>query len=385
MISQLVGDMKTDRFSLTWKDYQNCTSNSFRGFIERQEFVDVTIACDDTNQIQAHKVILSACSDFFKNILLKYSSQLNPLLYLDNVSYEDLKNVISFIYFGETAVCQEEFPSFLKAAKKLKVKGLSDQYCQEVPNGESTDNMIGKRKRGTKRARYKSMVKKELSDSVKYMNVVDAITKSIEACENQTLTESSSDEETDDDGLFVDVENEAKTEDADIDQEEIMIDNNDEESDDDSTDNADNDAINGDNETYIEQDEMLAAIEYHIEKDEQDEKNGEENEYLPNEDEIFSDSDSEQDYDDEENDDSVLGDIEHQIELEDVMEHINEDDEWNTLAVFKEENKEEIKNEISSTVVETEEDLLEEEEIPLSKRIRKRRETKRLNKRNNKN
>jgi len=53
-----------EKFCLRWNDFEKNISSSFRELKEDKDFFDVTIACDD-NQIQGHKVILSACSPFF--------------------------------------------------------------------------------------------------------------------------------------------------------------------------------------------------------------------------------------------------------------------------------------------------------------------------------
>merc|ERR1719220_247836 len=86
-------------------------------------FFDVTLACDD-EQIQAHKVILSACSPFFRNILRRNPHQ-HPLLYLKGVKYKELLSVLNFMYQGEVNVAQEELNSFLAVAEDLRVKGLT--------------------------------------------------------------------------------------------------------------------------------------------------------------------------------------------------------------------------------------------------------------------
>ena len=83
----------------------------------------MTIACDD-EQIQAHKVILSACSPFFRSVLRRNPHQ-HPLLYLKGVKYTDLQAVLNFMYHGEVNVAQEELNSFLAVAEDLRVKGLT--------------------------------------------------------------------------------------------------------------------------------------------------------------------------------------------------------------------------------------------------------------------
>jgi len=115
--------METELFGLKWKDFESNISSEFRELREKKDFFDVTLACDD-EQIQAHKVILSACSQFFQNILRRNPHQ-HPLLYLKGVKFTDLQLVLNYMYHGEVLVAQEELISFLAAAEELKVKGLA--------------------------------------------------------------------------------------------------------------------------------------------------------------------------------------------------------------------------------------------------------------------
>ena len=128
--------MKTnDRLNchLSWnKDFTSVTRSSFRGAMEKGEFVDVTLMCEGLRQVQAHKIVLSACSDFFRSIFLNTTSESKLLIYLDNISFPDLESVISFMYSGETQICLEEFDRFMMVAKRLKVKGLSDKDAKET-------------------------------------------------------------------------------------------------------------------------------------------------------------------------------------------------------------------------------------------------------------
>jgi len=113
----------SEKFCLRWNDFETNISVAFRELREDKDFFDVTLACDDS-QIQAHKVILSACSPFFRNVLRKHPHQ-HPLLYLKGVSYNEILSVLNFMYLGEVNVAQEELNSFLEVAESLKVKGLT--------------------------------------------------------------------------------------------------------------------------------------------------------------------------------------------------------------------------------------------------------------------
>jgi len=117
-----------EKFCLRWNDFESNISVAFRELREDKDFFDVTLACDD-DQIQAHKVILSACSPFFRTIL-KRNKHEHPLLYLKGVKYIDLLAVLNFMYHGEVNVAQEELNSFLAIAEDLKVKGLTQSKSE---------------------------------------------------------------------------------------------------------------------------------------------------------------------------------------------------------------------------------------------------------------
>eukprot|EP00092_Neocalanus_flemingeri_P031993 GFUD01034768.1.p1 GENE.GFUD01034768.1~~GFUD01034768.1.p1 ORF type:complete len:357 (-),score=74.77 GFUD01034768.1:161-1231(-) len=113
----------TEKFCLRWNDFESNISEGFRELREEKDFFDVTLACDDS-QIQAHKVVISACSPFFRNVLRRNPHQ-HPLLYLKGVKYKELLSILNFMYMGEVNIAQEELNSFLAVAEDLRVKGLT--------------------------------------------------------------------------------------------------------------------------------------------------------------------------------------------------------------------------------------------------------------------
>jgi len=112
-----------ETFHLQWNDFEKNISAAFKELKEEKDFFDVTLVCEDS-QIQAHKVILSACSEFFRSILKKNPHQ-HPLLYLKGVRYKDLVSLLSFMYLGEVTVAQGDLNTFLAVAEDLQVKGLA--------------------------------------------------------------------------------------------------------------------------------------------------------------------------------------------------------------------------------------------------------------------
>jgi len=122
----------SEKFCLRWNDFESSISGSLRDLREEKDFFDVTLSCGD-EQLQAHKVILSACSPFFRNILRRNKHE-HPLLYLKGMRYADLVSVLNFMYQGEVNVAQEDLNSFLAVAEDLKVKGLTQSSSIPSPN-----------------------------------------------------------------------------------------------------------------------------------------------------------------------------------------------------------------------------------------------------------
>ena len=96
---------------------------SFKDLREEEELFDVTLACDD-EQIQAHKVILSAGSSFFQSIIRR-NPHTHPLIYLKGVKLHHLASLLDFMYLGITKVAQENVKEFLALGEELGVRGLT--------------------------------------------------------------------------------------------------------------------------------------------------------------------------------------------------------------------------------------------------------------------
>ena len=121
-----------DKFCLKWNDFHANISSSFNHMRDKDDFSDVTLVCDGYEKIEAHKVILSASSNFFYD-LFKKTKHPYPLVYLRGMSTVQLSSVVDFIYHGKVNVNQEHLEGFLKIAEDLQVKGIfeSEKLCKQ--------------------------------------------------------------------------------------------------------------------------------------------------------------------------------------------------------------------------------------------------------------
>ena len=131
----------SEKLCLQWNDFKENINSAFGRLKDDKEFVDVTLACEDGEQMEAHKVILAALSPFFDKILSR-NKHPHPLIYLKGFQSKDLRAILDFLYFGEANVFQENLDSFLTIAEELKLKGLTGQSAgDQVEKVEKPTNL----------------------------------------------------------------------------------------------------------------------------------------------------------------------------------------------------------------------------------------------------
>ena len=87
-----------------------------------KEFSDVTLACEDGANIEAHRVVLISSSPFLMEILKK-NKHPHPLVYMRKVKSENLLAIVDFLYYGKANLEQENVDAFLELAGELKLRG----------------------------------------------------------------------------------------------------------------------------------------------------------------------------------------------------------------------------------------------------------------------
>ena len=132
----------SEKFCLKWNDFHSNVSKSFGLFRNEDYLHDVTLVSDDHKQVSAHKLVLSACSEYFRDIFkLNNKPNAHPLVCLDGIKSDDLQNIMDYIYNGEVKIFQENIDRFLSIAQKLKLEGLiSNDDTQNGGNQEAQNN-----------------------------------------------------------------------------------------------------------------------------------------------------------------------------------------------------------------------------------------------------
>jgi len=123
-------DPKSGHVLLSGNDFCTDTMSAFKDLLVDEHFTNVTLVTDGNKQIKAHKVILSAFSPFFKEILVNNPHQ-HPLVYLRGVKHDHLQSMVDFLYLGQTKIKFEEVTEFIKVASDLQIKGLSSAQTNQ--------------------------------------------------------------------------------------------------------------------------------------------------------------------------------------------------------------------------------------------------------------
>ena len=142
----------SENFQLKWNDFGENIASSFQELRRASDFSDVTLVSSDGDRVEAHRLVLSLSSSFFKEILAtdhpQHLAQRPILLYMRGVDTASLSHLMDFIYNGEMKIEQDLLESFLALAGELGVKGLSKDTSSPGNNSNpencNKDQLSGK-------------------------------------------------------------------------------------------------------------------------------------------------------------------------------------------------------------------------------------------------
>ena len=120
----------SEKLCLQWNDYQDNIKCVFAFLKEDKDFKDVTLVCEDGQQMEAHRVILASSSPLFQRLLAR-NKHPHPLIYIRGMRFEHLLAIVDFLYRGEASVFQDDLDSFLAIAEELQLKGLMDRRVED--------------------------------------------------------------------------------------------------------------------------------------------------------------------------------------------------------------------------------------------------------------
>ncbi|XP_043205011.1 broad-complex core protein isoforms 1/2/3/4/5-like isoform X2 [Amphibalanus amphitrite] len=111
------------KFCLKWDGFHSNLTSVFETLRQGEELVDITLCCEG-KKLKAHKMMLSAASPFFRDLLQENPCQ-HPVFVLRDTRCQDMAAIIEFVYRGSVNVSQAQLASFIQTAELLQIRGLS--------------------------------------------------------------------------------------------------------------------------------------------------------------------------------------------------------------------------------------------------------------------
>ena len=145
-----------EKICVKWNDFGQNVRSLFSQLRKDGEFADVTLACEDGQEVLAHQILLASQSPFFMNVL-KRNRHPHPIIYMRGVKSENLVALVHFLYRGEMNIHREDLAVCLSLAEELQLAGFSlgefsksflgdfseDAGCQ-VPSGTMCEENVSR-------------------------------------------------------------------------------------------------------------------------------------------------------------------------------------------------------------------------------------------------
>jgi len=139
-----------ENFKLKWNDHHSIFFSTAEELCMEDNLTDITLSCGK-QEFSAHKLVLSICSTYFKDLFAPRQNQKGnskylhrpasqaAIVYLKDVKPSHMELLLNFMYRGEIHVQEEELMDLLTTAKGLQIRGLSEsELGEEESNHPST-------------------------------------------------------------------------------------------------------------------------------------------------------------------------------------------------------------------------------------------------------
>ncbi|KDR20412.1 Protein bric-a-brac 2, partial [Zootermopsis nevadensis] len=113
------------QFCLRWHNYQSSLLASLPQLLDGDDLTDVTLSAAGRN-LRAHRVVLSACSQYFKELFKALQPLQHPVIVLPGANFTDLCALVTFMYSGEVNIYQEQLSGLLNLADAMQIRGLAE-------------------------------------------------------------------------------------------------------------------------------------------------------------------------------------------------------------------------------------------------------------------
>lgn len=95
-----------------------------QNFFNKTDYCDLTLQFKDNSQLKVHRLVLSACTDFFNVLETQYNVQDDILVMPKDLQADVIVPIVNFMYTGTLEFEVNMYPRLLKTAKDMNMTVL---------------------------------------------------------------------------------------------------------------------------------------------------------------------------------------------------------------------------------------------------------------------
>ncbi|XP_035712893.1 uncharacterized protein LOC110856369 [Folsomia candida] len=126
------GDLAVETCHFHWPNHLPHILASFEALLTEETFCDVTLICgDEMVPLRAHRLVLSACSDYFERILTENPCS-QAVIVLKDFAVWEVEALLDWMYRGQVGVTEENGDALVSTAKSLQIRGLAESLLWHI-------------------------------------------------------------------------------------------------------------------------------------------------------------------------------------------------------------------------------------------------------------
>ena len=110
-----------DTYNVKWNTFSEHMRDALFQMFNSDFLTDVTLVCDDKEKLYAHKIVLAACSNAFKQFITDLPEGASSVIYLKGIQFKEMKSILEFMYRGKTQIENNEIQKLFDVARNLEV------------------------------------------------------------------------------------------------------------------------------------------------------------------------------------------------------------------------------------------------------------------------
>ena len=130
-----------DTYNVKWNTFSEHMGDILFQMLNSKYLTDVTLVCDDKEKLYAHKIVLAACSNAFKQFITDLPEGTSSVIYLKGIQFKEMNSILEFMYSGKTEIKNNGIEKLYDVARNLEVIEIC-KFIETINNHETKDDSV---------------------------------------------------------------------------------------------------------------------------------------------------------------------------------------------------------------------------------------------------